>query len=70
MAAIDDLNAAVQSVSDGLTLVQTDIETVIADFKAASGAVDLSGPIAKLQSIATNLGTLDATVKAAIPPAA
>jgi uncharacterized protein (DUF3084 family) len=73
MAQIDDLNAAVDNISSGIAVLNTDVQTILADFvalqaaQANGGPVDLTAPITRLQGLAANLASLDSAVKADLP---
>jgi hypothetical protein len=70
MAQIDDLNAAVASLQTTVNTLGTDLTASIADLQAKLAAAiaagtppDLSGPIANITAIATQLTSLDSTSK-------
>lgn len=65
MSQIDDLNAAVQGVRDDVNSVQADVTSVLALLKQTPP--DVSGAIAALQSIDTDLKGVDTGLKAALP---
>jgi hypothetical protein len=70
MAQIDDLNAAIDSLSADLTDVATNVSTVLQELKDAQSAgtpVDLSSAIAKLQTADASLKTIDQNLKDAEP---
>jgi len=72
MAQIDDLNAAIDSLSNDLADVGTNVSTVLAELKAAQSAgtpVDLTSAIAKLQTADSSLKSIDQTLKDAEPQA-
>ena len=70
MAQLDDLNAAIDSLSADLTDVATNVSTVLDELKAAQSAgtpVDLTSAISKLQTADASLKTIDQNLKDAEP---
>jgi len=72
MAQIDDLNAAIDSLSNDLADVGTNVSTVLQELKDAQSAgtpPDLTSAIAKLQTADSSLKSIDQTLKDAEPQA-
>lgn len=74
MATLDQLNAAVQAVSDSVAKVGTDVQSAIADIQALqsqTGGIkptDLDAVVANLGTIATTLGSTSTALEAVLPP--
>ena len=71
MATQADLDAALTTVETAVTKLGTDLTSAITDLEAkiaASGStVDFSPEVARLNTVATNLGAFDASATAADP---
>lgn len=70
MAQIDDLKAAIATLTANANSLGVDIQASIADLQAklaaalaAGTAPDLSGPIADITTAANQLATLDSSTK-------
>lgn len=72
MAQIDDLNAVLATIQTELADVATQAATIETDLVNAQNntGVDLSGPIATANDIATRLAAVDASLTAAVAPPA
>lgn len=66
MSQLDDLNNAVAAVQADVSAIQTDVASVLGLLQQTPP--DVSGAIAALSGIDSNLKSVDTSLKAALPP--